>query len=238
MKIPVRLISTVFSRVFRTSTEVTRKISPQLGAAVQGVTKIGAKRLKEFISALPIFILFLRELLRQRNQVQAQKQLAIIGAAAALSTLGLVVLGGVLSSLPVQVVLLFTHPFVGIPLLVSGGLVITSIMVVLVWLIIYVLNFMLEDDPAYQRIREQFLPASTQDVLTDIQAEIESSGADLQALRTVVEERLMVRGSKADAEKLEKNLQRLERRVRNKASVRLAEVAKQAEPADTALPKA
>lgn len=229
MKIPTSLIFAVFSRVFRTSKEATRELGPQLNAAMQSISKIGTKRMKEFIAALPIFVLFVRELLRQRGEVQAQKQLFIIGAAAALSTLGMVVLGSMLSSLPIQILLLVTHPFIGIPLLLSEGLVIVIIMVMLSWLIIYALNFVLADDPTYQRIREQFLPPNTQAVLADIQAEIESSGADLEALRRVVEERLKARGSEEDAEKLEKKLQRLEKRLRDVALSRLSNAAKKHE---------
>jgi len=232
MQIPVRLLTALFSSVFKTTKEVSRGLGPQLSAAVQSISKIGMKRMKEIIAALPIFVLFVRELLRQRNEIQAQKQLFIVGAAAALSTLGLVVLGSVLSSLPVQLLLLFSHPFLGIPLLCSEGLVIVIVMVVIVWLIIYALNFVLADDPAYQRIREQILPPDTQSVLAEIQTEIESGGADLEALRRVIEERLKVRGSKADADKLEKELKRLEKRLRNIAFERLAKTGKNREPGE------
>jgi hypothetical protein len=202
---------------------------PQLEAAVRSISKLGIKRVREFILAVPIFILFVRELLRQRDQVDAQKQLIIIGAAAAISTLGLVLLGGLLGSLPVQLLLLFTHPWIGAPLLVSGGLTIASIMLVLVWLIIYVLNRVLAGDPAYQRIREQFLPPSAQEILSDLQAEIESSGADLDALRVVVEEKLKARGSKADANQLERDLQRLEKRFRSRVRAKLSGTVEQLE---------
>lgn len=238
MKVPASLISAVTSRVFSASKEVTRQLGPQLSVAVQSISKIGAKRMKEFIVALPTFVLFVRELLQHRGEIQVQKQLVIIGAAAALSTLGLVVLGGVLSSLPVQLILLFTHPWIGIPLLVSGGLAITVVIVVLVWLIIYSLNFVLADDPAYQQIRDQFLPPSAEAVLADVQAEIERGGSDLQTLRTVVEEHLKVRGSKADAKKLEKELLRLEKRFKSKAFARLSKVAKNSESDVIVQPKA
>lgn len=229
MGIATQLVSTVFSRVFRAPKDDTRKLMPQLEAAVRSISKLGIKRVREFILAVPIFILFVRELLRQRDQVDAQKQLIIIGAAAAISTLGLVLLGGLLGSLPVQLLLLFTHPWIGAPLLVSGGLTIASIMLVLVWLIIYVLNRVLAGDPAYQRIREQFLPPSAQEILSDLQAEIESSGADLDALRVVVEEKLKARGSKADANQLERDLQRLEKRFRSRVRAKLSGTVEQLE---------
>jgi len=231
MTITTRLVSTVFSRVFRASKDVIRESRPQLDSIVINVSKIGVKRIREFVAALPIFILFVRELLRQRHQVEAQKQLLIIGAAAALSTLGLVVLGSLLSSLPFQLLLLVTHPFVGLPLLLSESLVISSIMVVLVWLIIYVLNLALADDLAYQRIRKEFLPASAQSALADVQAEIEGGGVDLARLSAVVEERLRERGVGADAKKLEKQLRRVEKRIRRKVLPRLAEAERQSESA-------
>lgn len=238
MSIATRLTSTVFSKVFRASKDVTRDLAPQLNAAVRSVSRIGVKRVKEFIVAVPIFILFVRELLRQRDHVDAQKQLIIIGAAAALSTLGLVLLGGLLGSLPVQLLLLFTHPWIGVPLLVSGGLVIASIMLVLVWLIIYVLNLVLADDPVYLRIRDQFLPLSAQEILSDLQTEIESGGADLDALRAVVEEKLKARGSKADANQLERDLQRLEKRFRSRVHAKLTDAAEQSESAEIVNTKA
>jgi len=231
MTITTRLVSTVFSRVFRASKDVIRESRPQLDSIVINVSKIGVKRIREFVAALPIFILFVRELLRQRHQVEAQKQLLIIGAAAALSTLGLVVLGSLLSSLPFQLLLLVTHPFVGLPLLLSESLVISSIMVVLVWLIIYVLNLALADDLAYQRIRKEFLPASAQSALADVQAEIEGGGVDLARLSAVVEERLRERGVGADTKKLEKQLRRVEKRIRRKVLPRLAEAERQSESA-------
>lgn len=228
MRIPTGAISAIFSRVFKAPREATRELGAQLGPAVQGVSRIGTKRLKEFLAALPIFVMFVLELLRQRQQLQAQKQLMIIGAAAALSTLGLLFLGALMSSLPVQFLLLFTHPFIGVPLLFSSSLVITSVIAVMVWLIVYVLNITLADDPTYQKIREQFLPPNAQDVLTDLQEEIESSGVDLQALRTTVEERLIASGSKADAKKLERSLGRIEKGLRRKMRDRVDEVSKQA----------
>ncbi len=62
--------------------------------------------------------------------------------------------------------------------------------------------------------------------------------ADLEALRTVVEERLKARGSKADAEKLERELQRLEKLFRGKAITRLSKAAEHSETEIAIQPKA
>jgi len=74
MKIPVSLLSALFSCVFKTTKEVSRGLGPQLSAAVHSISKIGMKRMKEIIAALPIFVLFVRELLRQRSEIQAQEE--------------------------------------------------------------------------------------------------------------------------------------------------------------------
>lgn len=237
MSIAQRLATAAFARVFRASGETVNRARPQLNAAVSAIAKIGPKKIKEFLLSLPIFLAFVRELLRERGQLEAQKQLFIIGAAASLSTLGLVILGGVLSSLPMQLLLLFTHPWLGIPLLFSSGLVISAVMIVIVWLIVYVLNLVLSNDPAYQRVRDRFLPPSAQAVLAEVQAEIEASGASIDALRKVVEERLIVRGSKADSKKLERQLIRLEKRLGSASSARLSKTLQQSEGTNAA-PKA
>ena len=107
-----------------------------------------------------------------------------------------------------------------------------------VWLIIYVLNLVLADDPVYLRIRDQFLPPSAQEVLSDLQTEIESGGADLDALRAVVEEKLKARGSKADANQPERDLQRLEKRFRSRGHAKLTDAAEQSECAEIVSTKA
>jgi hypothetical protein len=223
MKVPARVLGTVFSRVFRSPAKSTASILPALSSAVEAVSRLGANRLKEFLAALPIFVVFLRELLRRRNEVGSQKQLVIIGAAAAFSTLVLVALGGLLGSLPVQLVLLVTHPWVGLPLFLSTGLVLSSIMAALVWLIVYVLNVALSDDPIYRDVRDKFMPPTTREILATLQNEIEDSGADIEALREAVEERLKARASAADAAKLEKELQRIESQLRRATARKLVE---------------
>jgi len=224
MKVTTKVASAIFSRVFSVSKEVMQKAGPQLNAMVRSVLSISKGKVKEFIAALPILILFVRELLRQRHQAQAQKQLIIIGAAAALSALGSVVLGVVLSSLPFQLLLLFTHPFLGLPLLASESFVIAAVITALVWLIIYVLNNGLADDPAYQKIRDEFLPPSTRSILDEMQVEIETGEADLGILTDVVGKYMKEKGAEADAEKLEGVLKRLEERTKGKLRILLDKI--------------
>jgi len=216
MSATTRIASAVFSRVFTVPKEMMQKAGPQLNAVVMSVLNIGKGKVKEFIAALPILILFVRELLRQRKQAQAQKQLYIVGTAAALSALGSVVIGVLLSSLPVQLLLLITHPFLGLSLLVAQTFVIAAVITALAWLIIYVLNYIMADDPVYQKIRDEFLPPNTRSILTEMQTEIENGKADLDILKDVVEKYMKENGSEADAEKLEGILKRLEQRTKGK----------------------
>lgn len=214
----------VFRRVFKVSKEGTRNVGPQLKATFGSVTRIGAHRAKEFLFALPILIIFIRELYSERRKIEAQKQLIIVGAAAVLSTLGMLATWGLLSSLPFQIVILIANPFIGVPLLFSSTLVITTVLVTLIWLIIYVLNVLLSDDPVYQMIHDQFLPPDTQAILSEIQLDIEKSCDDLDELRRVVQERLAAKGSDADTRKIERDLKKIEKRIRKRAAKKLGEV--------------
>lgn len=226
MRVPNWVTTKVFSKVFGSSKKEARSVAPTVGMAVQAISRFGTERVKEFFLALPIFVLFVRELLRQRHELEAQKQIVIIGAAASVSTLGIVVLVGVLGSLPVQLLLLVSHPYLGVPLLVTQGLTIALIVTVLVWLVVYVLNFVLEGDATYQRIRAQIIPPNAQQMLAELQSEIERSGADLRSLRKVVQKELIERGSKADARKVEKTLARLEKRIHRRLSDQFEKVVK------------
>jgi hypothetical protein len=148
--------------------------------------------------------------------------------------LGLIILGSTLGSLPVQIGLLFTYPWLGIPLLVSGGLTIAAIVIVLVWIIVYALNFVLAEDPAFRRIRDEFLSPDAKAVLLDIQKEVEGSGADLEKIRTVVEEQLQERGAKGNPKKLDKMLTRFERRLSPKVARVSEKVARKSQRAANA----
>lgn len=234
MSMPIGILATilgkVFSFVFRASKETSKDASAELVAAFNAVRRIGTARIKEFILALPIFIEFVRQLLKHRANISAKKQLYIIGAAASLTTLGLLVVVSVLSSLPVQLLLILSYPVIGIPLLVSGGLVISTITIVMAWLIIYFLNLMMADDPIYQMVREQYVPKHTQEVLDAVKVDLEQSGADMQKLRTVMENQLQARGSDADPQKLNAKLEKLESRLQSKAFTRMAGIAEKTQP--------
>lgn len=216
-----RIASFVFSRVYAVPKDMMQKAGPQLNAAIKSVLNIGKGKVKEFIAALPIIILFVRELLRQRKQAQAQKQLYIIGAAAAIAALGSAVIAMLLASFLMQLVLLFTHPFLGLALLLAQNVTIAAIITTLIWLIIYVLNYIMADDPVYQKIRDEFLPQNTRTILDEIKTEIESGKVDLEILKNVVETYMKENGSEEDAEKLDGIRKRLEKRTKGKVDTLL-----------------
>ena len=218
MSVSTGLVTNLVKRVFGMPAEVAAEIMPELEKAAGGIAKVGARQVKDMILSLPIFILFVRELLSRREELAAQKQLFVIGAAAAFSTLGLVILGTALSSLPVQILLLFSNPALAIFLLTSGSLFISAVIILLAWLIIYALNFVLADDPAFQKIRDQMLSPEAKKVLKDVEKAVKKSGADPEKMRRAIGKALKTRGKKSDAEKLEKGLKRVHGKLQPSAA--------------------
>lgn len=223
MNVPIKAAAAVFSRVFQASRESTKSIAPQLEQGLKSLSKIGTTKMKEFLVAIPLLVQFVIVLVRNREKFESQKKLLIIGVAATLATLLLTALSFTLGSTIFQFGLLFVHPLAAFALFSSEKLLITSIVVFLTWLIIYVLNTALADDPQFKEIRDGFLPQSAQEILNEVQNEVENGGlAKLDELRKVVEQHLMANGSKADVTKVERQLQRIERRLKGKAFAKMA----------------
>lgn len=222
MNVMKGLLTKVVQRVFALPGEVSAELMPELEKAASGIAKIGARQVKDMILALPIFLLFVRELLRRREEFAAQKQLFVIGAAAAFSTLGLVVLGTALTNLPVQILLLFSNPALAIFLLTSGGLFIAAVIILLSWLIIYALTFVLADDPIFEKVRDEFLTPRAKKVLRNVEKAVRNGGADPEKMRRAVEKALKSRGKSSDARKLEKSLGRVQRKLKSPPTGRSA----------------
>lgn len=217
--------SAAFSKVFGSSRTASKSVSPQLGAMVGAVASAGGKRIFEFMVAIPVFMCFIRELLANRDRVDARKRLIIVGSAAAMSTLGLTFVVFFITSLPFQIAFTFSNPVLGFLLFFSGGIIIPAIIVSLVWLIIYVLNCAMEGDPVFQEVKQRLLPADVGDLIRSLSDDIERSGVNLTDLRTVVEERIVAKGSESDAGLAEKDLAKLEEKLKGKWSHRLKRLA-------------
>jgi hypothetical protein len=183
------VLGTIFSWVFKTSKETTQSAKEDIFKATIALSNIGGKRLREFLSAVPMLILFVRELVVKRKQFDAKSEMMILGAGVALGTLFTISIFSALSSISLQAMLLFTYPIVGIPLFFATQSVLVAIVVFLVWLI-------------------AFVPESTQEMLESVQSEVAHSGADLQLLNEVVTQSLNQRGINADADALTKRLDR------------------------------
>jgi hypothetical protein len=202
------VLGTIFSWVFKTSKETTQSAKEDIFKATIALSNIGGKRLREFLSAVPMLILFVRELVVKRKQFDAKSEMMILGAGVALGTLFTISIFSALSSISLQAMLLFTYPIVGIPLFFATQSVLVAIVVFLVWLIAFVLNTAFATSANFVEIRNRFLPESTQEMLESVQSEVAHSGADLQLLNEVVTQSLNQRGINADADALTKRLDR------------------------------
>lgn len=207
--IVLRIIEVAFRWVFKTSKETSEKAKQDLVVAVGSLAKMGVARLREFLAAIPMFVLFVRELIIRRKEFEAQSELMLVGAGAALTTLLTIFFVGTLSALPTQIALILAYPLLGIPLLFATGLTLSALVVFLVWIIIFVLNLAFADSLIFRDVRDRFLTKKTQEILIEVQNQIENSGADLTSLSAVVEQSLIDRGAKGNAEKVEGKLRQV-----------------------------
>jgi hypothetical protein len=126
-----------------------------------------------------------------------------------------------MSGLYFQIALLMTWPAVGIPLFFATYATIFSVVVFLVWIIIFVLNSAFSENPVFIEIRNKFVPDSARALLDTIQFEVEQSRSDLTTLSTLVCESLNKRGVNADGKLL---VARLEQVAESKLSKRLQSI--------------
>jgi hypothetical protein len=215
----------LFSKVFGVTKAKIEEMGPSLASIVDKVSKIGVSKMRDFLLALPIFILFVRELIKRRDEIESRNRLLIIGAAAALVTLGLVVMFALLTSLPIQIMLLITHFGIGLALLTSETIVVASIIVVMLWFIIFILNTTLGDDLIYQEIRAETVSSPASELIDEIEREVKQATNDLDSLRNTLRDSLVQRGTKTDAAKVEKKLRRIEKAFKKKVESKINQVA-------------
>lgn len=191
------LIFKVADKVFGGAKKISATCKDELSLVADIVSKFGIKRLKEIVFALPVFVAFVKELVRRRDQLQAQNRLYVIGAGAALSSLLAVIAGGLVTALPFQVVFFFAHPALALIFLTSGGTVIAAAIAVIVWLTIYVLTLVMQDDPIFKEVYARFVAADVDKMFSEVSAEIQAKGGDLDHLTAYVREGLRERGKAA-----------------------------------------
>jgi hypothetical protein len=196
--------------MFKASKETAQSAGTDLARVFSAISKIGAYQIKEFLAAVPIFIEFFVHLMKERHRLEASRQLLLVGGAAALSTLLGFLIVSVLGSWTVQLALIIAFPLLGVPLFLATGLAIATTIVLFVWLVIFVLNKALADDPAYQVIRERYLSTPAKRILSDIDDIVKERESDRTSktsgasnpdqLYQLVEKQLRERGKVADAD--------------------------------------
>lgn len=210
------LVLKVFEKVFQVAKEVSEHAKKELALVYEALTSIGIKRLREIVFAVPVFVLFVRELVRHRDQLQAKNRLYAIGAGAALSTLLSVIAAGVVTGLPFQIAFFFAHPVLAFIIFTSGTTVVTATVAVIVWLTIYVLTLILADDPIFQEIYRRFIAADVDEMFSDISSHVLKQSQQINQLENLVGERLLARGAAADPAKIDRQLSRWERLMKRK----------------------
>lgn len=207
------ILGKIFGWIFQASKSATDDAKEDIFSAVKALVRIGGPTLREFLASVPIFVLFVRELVVRRKELGSQAELMVLGAGSALGVLLTSVVVTLMSGLAFQSLLLMTWPVVGIPLFFATSISIFSVVVFLVWIIVFVLNSAFSENPVFKEIRNRFLPESARALLDTLQVEVERSGADLGTLSALVSESLNKRGEDADGKKL---VDRLEQVVESK----------------------
>ncbi len=203
------LLGKIFSWLFQTSKDATDNAKEDLFSAVKALVRIGGSKLREFLAAVPIFVLFVRELVVRRKELGSDAELMVLGAGSVLAVLLTSVVVTLMSGLAFQSLLLMTWPVVGIPLFFATSISIFSVVIFLVWIIIFVLNSAFSENSIFIEIRNKFIPDSARALLDTLQIEVEKSGANLNALSALVSESLNKRGVDTDGRKLEDHLKKL-----------------------------
>jgi len=227
LKILAFILTRLFGFIFKASKETAQSAGGDLVRVFSAISRIGAYRTKEFLATIPIFVEFFLYLMKERDKLDKRRQLLLVGAAAALSSLVGFLIVSVLGSWTVQVALMISFPLLGVPLFFATGLAITTIIVLFIWLVVFVLNKALSDDPAYQAIRDGYLPTQVRQVLTDIEAMVnDGQGAETTAtpdasdprtLYELVEVQLLEQGEKADVADVVNRLEKIEKKLKRKS---------------------
>lgn len=218
--IAANIVGAVFEWVFKANKDVVRSARTDIYSAVKGLSKLSGKQLREFLAAIPIFVSFVIVLVENRKKLDAQKELIIIGAGAALGTICTWLVVSVLTATTVQLSLAVAWPMLGVPLLVSTSAFIFAIVVFLVWAIVFALNTALSSNENFRHIRDQFLKPKSIEMLglvSDTIAGVEANDtaeqkhekrSKLSSIGEVVNEALSAQGEKANTEAVVENLKR------------------------------
>ena len=217
LKILGSILVYLFGFVFKASKETAQSAANELVELFTALSKIGGSQIKEFLATIPIFLEFFIHLIKNKDQLENGRQLLLVGAATALSSMIGLLIVSVLGSWTVQLALVVAFPLLGVPLFLATGLAITTIIVLFIWLVIFVLNKALADDPAYQKIRDGYLTPKTIKILSDIEAVVKqdqitspsAAVSNTEHLYQIIENQLFEQGAKADVSKVILKLEKI-----------------------------
>lgn len=206
------LLGKIFSWVFKTSKETAEDVKSDIFSAIRALFRLGGAQLREFLSSVPIFVLFVRELVSQRKTLGAQAEIMVLGAGVAMGTLLTWVVVLTLSAASVQFFLVASMPWLGIPLVAATSATIFAVVTFIAWIIVYALNLAFAGNPAFEEIKNRFLPESSRLMLDKVLAEVGSSGANVGALQSAVSKSLCEQGENADPIQVQKKLSKVAKR--------------------------
>lgn len=156
-KILINIVGALFGNVFNINKDLVKDARGDIYLAIKGLSKMSGAQLRAFLAAVPIFISFVIVLIKNRDKFDAQKELMIVGAAAVLTTICSWIVVVVLTTTAVQVSIAFAMPVVGIPLLISTTAFVFSVVVFLVWIVMFALNTVFYNNDDFNYIKQQFL---------------------------------------------------------------------------------
>ena len=196
------ILERLFKWLFKANKEVLDDAQQDFYKAGKALLGLSGRQIREFLAAVPMFLIFVKRLVERRDEFGNTESLVILGAGGALTALPVIWIVSVLGSLPFQIAFLLAHPALGIPLFLSTQLFMWTAAVFLIWIIIFVLNKAFSDDPTFQEIRDKFVPAKERAVLYTIEKTVRDSGAEAGQLTDIVSKGLMERGRHVSPEKL------------------------------------
>ncbi len=203
------LLGKIFNWVFKTSKETTEDVNSDIFSAIQVLFRLGGAQLREFLYSVPIFVLFVRELVSQRKTLGAQAEMMVLGAGVAMGTLLTWVVVLTLSAASVQFLLVLSMPWLGIPLVVATSATIFAVVTFIAWMIVYALNSAFAGNPAFDEIQNRFLPEGSRQILDKVLEEIGSSGANVSALQRAALKSLCEQGENADPIQVQNKLSKV-----------------------------
>lgn len=206
------IVKSIFGFNRRAGKDVKSDVKETLGFLVS----LSGKRVREFIFAVPVFLTFIKELVKRREEFETEHQLVMAGVGVMLGSLPIYIVLFTLSSLPVQMSLAASMPLIGVPLLAASTTFLFTLGAFLFWLLIYILNGMFSSHEIYVDVRNRFLPQHEREIIDNISEDLRERGVDIDRLAEVAVNSIKERGKAGmvvDLEELNVRIERASKKV-------------------------